>query len=143
MKRYRNPAGDEISLYVVYSRTNRKVSHPPEICYTGAGVDILEKTRDIVSAADGHPTLSVNRLLLQYGRLRQVSFYWFKVGDAFTPDYLKEQFLIALHSLLSRPSGHALIRVSVDITQGNQAKAVGEAKEFIGFMVPNLLKFLP
>src|SRR3990167_3007083 len=37
-RRYKNPANKEAYLMLVYSQNNRKVSHPPEICYAGSGV---------------------------------------------------------------------------------------------------------
>ena len=35
VRRYTNSIDEEVSLFIVYSENNRKVSHPPEICYTG------------------------------------------------------------------------------------------------------------
>ena len=44
VRKYTNQKTDDILyLFVVYSQSNRKVSHPPEICYTGAGNILIDK----------------------------------------------------------------------------------------------------
>jgi len=41
VRRYTNAMKEEVYLFIVYSQNNRKVSHPPEICYTGGGATIF------------------------------------------------------------------------------------------------------
>lgn len=143
VRRYTNTQGKEVYLFIVYSQNNRKVSHPPEVCYTGSGVSILEHSLDSIVVPDSNVVLSVNKLLLEKYKDKQVAFYWFKVGNAFTGSYWKQQILIAFKTLFGKPASSALLRVSVTVRRNDEAQAVKEAKEFTALITPDLFKYLP
>jgi len=44
MREYKNFSGELVYLYIIYSGDNRNVVHPPEICYTGGGATIIDKS---------------------------------------------------------------------------------------------------
>jgi len=144
VRRYTNAVEDkEVYLFIVYSQNNRKVSHPPEVCYIGSGVTILGKEPDqFLSPGAGAPVM-VNRVTVEKKTFKQIFLYWFKVGDSFTPDYWKQQVLIALKSFLGQPSSSALIRVSSDVKDGNVDGAVATTKEFSQLIQPLLYQYLP
>ena len=72
VREYTSPKGQKVMLFVVYSQNNRKISHPPEVCYTGGGHSVLSKT-PLVIEVDGEPRpLKVNKLL-SLERLSKVS----------------------------------------------------------------------
>ena len=142
VRMYKNPDGQEVLVYIVYSQTNHKVSHPPEICYTGNGIAILEKTSDSIPVNYNNLTIKANRLLLRSGQLYQISYYWFKVGNTFTSDYWKQQTLLALNTLFGKREGSALIRISADIINNDQNTAIKEVKEFTNLITPLLFKNL-
>lgn len=141
VRKYKNLNGQQVYLYIVYSQSNRKVSHPPEICYAGEGISILEKTRDTIPV-DKNLTLQANRLQIEINQLQQMSFYLFKVGNEFTPSYGKQQILVALNTALGRKTGSALIRISADIDQDKQA-SIKSIKEFTRMITPQLVQYLP
>ncbi|MDE1921613.1 MAG: EpsI family protein [Candidatus Omnitrophica bacterium] len=141
-RQYTNPQGKSVFLFIVYSQHNRKVSHPPEICYTGSGVDIDQDTHAVIPVDFKHLKIRTNRLLLQVGDFKQYAYYWFKVGDSFTPDYWKQQILIAFNALLGRDVGSALIRISVNVNSNKEA-AIANVKEFTNLITPLLFKYLP
>jgi len=143
IRKYTNSNGEAVYLYIVYSQTNRKVSHPPEICYTGSGVSILENVHDQIHMEYKNLTINANRLLLTKDKYYQITYYWFKVGDAFTANYWKQQMLVAINSLLGKDTGSALIRISADINNNDKETAVKEVKEFTALMAPQLFKYLP
>ena len=144
-RRYTNPQGEEIYLFIVYSQNNRKVSHPPEVCYTGSGATILSNVHDSFSAdSSALKDIKVNRVTVEQGRERQIFFYWFKVGDAFTPNYWKQQGLIALKSFLGQPASSALIRISISARkEEDDANATQKLKDFGRMILPYLQKHLP
>ena len=142
VRKYHNQEGESVYLYIVYSQNNHKATHPPEICYTGGGVSILEKTQDNIPITYNHSIIRANRLLLQDNQLTQISYYWFKVGNIFTPSYWKEQMQIAYNSLLGKKEGAALIRISADIVGNNKSKAIQEIKNFTNLITPQLFTFL-
>ena len=142
VRRYTNPLGEEVFLFTVYSQNNRKVSHPPEICYTGGGATILDSVRDRIEAADDG-SVPVNRLTVERGETTQIFVYWFKVGDTFTSNYWAQQGLIALKSLQGYPASSALIRISATVHNEQSDEAVGLIKKFGRLVVPDLNKYLP
>ncbi|MCR4337393.1 MAG: EpsI family protein [Candidatus Omnitrophica bacterium] len=141
-REYQNAKGQKLYLLLVYSQSNRKVSHPPEICYTGGGLNILKKER-IWLLNDSHDRLEANKLLLEQGEMRQLSFYWFKIGDSFTASYWKQQILMALKSLIGKSSSSALVRVSLTMEEGKESPAIGLAQEFTRLIKPYVLQYLP
>ena len=144
VRRYTEEAsGKEAYLFIVYSQNNRKVSHPPEVCYTGSGAAILSSVHDSFSSRLTGEKIDVNRLTVEKGKYTQVFFYWFKVGDSFTPNYWKQQGLIALKSFLGKPASSALIRISVTVADDDEDKAAGRIKEFGRMILPYLPQYLP
>jgi EpsI family protein len=149
-RRYFNPEGKEVIAYIIYSQNNRKVSHPPELCYTGAGATIISHTPFSIPAPNNtsidsqkpvFPILT-NRLLIEQGRAQEVVFYWFKVGNSFIASYWKQQLLIAFKTLTGKPSSSAMIRISAN-TRGGLPKAESDCTEFIQLITPTLFKYLP
>jgi EpsI family protein len=143
VRRYTNADNEEAYLFVVYSQNNRKVSHPPEICYTGGGATILDSVHDRFDSASGNEAIDVNRLTVANGMVSQIFVYWFKVGDSFTSNYWLQQGLIALKSLLGSSASSALIRISVTVKNDDPNEAIRVIKGFGRLIVPHLRQYLP
>jgi EpsI family protein len=141
-RQYTNAKGQSVFVFIVYSQNNRKVSHPPEICYTGGGLSILEHVV-VPFKLNPNTDFLVNRLQLETGAYRSNAYYWFKVGDTFTPTYWKQQFLIASKTLLGKPSSSAMVRLSVDIEKGDSQQAEHLAQSFAKTILPLLNQYLP
>jgi len=142
-RKYVDPQGNNVYLLIVYSQNNRKVSHPPEICYTGSGVDILANHLAVIHLADQNLAIQANMLFLEKGEVQQVSYYWFKVGGAYTANYWRQQFLIAVNTLLGRPASSALIRVAANVGEGGMEAARARTERFVGQISPHLKTYLP
>ena len=141
VRRYFNGKDPDIFLFIVYSQNNRKVSHPPEVCYAGSGVTILEHQTATLALSESMLNLDVNKLVLSKGNAKQVAYYWFKVGDSFTASYWKQQILIALKTLMGKSSSSALIRVAVDVN-GDEASSIQHLQEFSRHLVPQIQRYL-
>jgi EpsI family protein len=133
----------QIYLYLVYSQTNRKVAHPPEICYTGSGLSILEDVHDTIPVQYKNLTIQANRLRLSKGNFAQIAYYWFKVGGQFTSNYWKQQILIAFYTLIGQHPSSALVRVSANIMSNNTNKTINNIKSFTNLITPDLFVYLP
>lgn len=142
-REYSNSRGQKVYLTAVYSQRERKVSHPPEVCYTGTGADILENKPAHIHIDSINLEIKANKLVLELGDVKQVSFYWFKVDDMFTRSYWKQQLLIAVNNLFMRFPSNALIRVSATISEEGEEKAVEDISDFAQVLVPNIYKYLP
>jgi len=142
-RRYTGPDGQEVYLLMVYSQSNRKVSHPPEICYTGSGASIVGNEPARVEIPGREEPIRANKLTLEYGRVLQLSYYWFKVGDEYTSNYWKQQILIALKSLVDDTASSALIRVASTVREGGEEEAESDIREFSRMVVPLIPQYLP
>ena len=143
-RRYRNAEGSDVYLMLVYSQNNRKVSHPPEVCYTGSGVSILSNAPAYIKAdQSGRRVIKVNQLFVEQRGAQQIMYYWFKVGDTFTASYWKQQGLIVWKTLLGQPASSALLRLSTPIPDQGTAKAYEAINEFAQIVIPHLIDYLP
>ena len=144
VRKYTNKIdGGEVYLFLVYSQHNRKVAHPPEICYLGSGVTITENIHDPITVEYNNLTIQTNRLKLLRKNLEHIAFYWFKVGDRFTSNYWQQQLMIAINSIRGQTTGSALIRISADVTSDTQDQAIRNIKSFTSLITPSLFKYLP
>lgn len=142
-RRYKNFTGKEVFLMLVYSQSNRKVSHPPEICYAGSGVTILSNEPAYIPINSKGESIKVNRLFVEQGGIQQVMYYWFKVGDTYTANYWKQQLLIVWKTLVGQPASSALLRISVTVDPSGPPRAIETLNEFSPLISPFFLKYLP
>ncbi len=143
IRNYTNVAGEKVQIFIVYSQNNRKVSHPPELCYTGSGARVLSNVPATIPLQNAK-AIEGNRVLVERGRTQQVLYYWFKVGDSFTGNYWKQQILIGLKTLTGKPASSALIRLSSTIKNGKTEKeALDIIKKFVPAIIPYIPTYLP
>lgn len=145
IRRYTGPKGEQVYLNIAYSHTNRSIISPPEVFYAEENISILDKSKDsiILNAAGKQPEIKASRLVLENETVRQIAYYWFKIGDINTPSYWKHRFFVALDNLRGRRTGSAVICISSDIIEGNQQKAMEAIKDFAAVIIPQLSQYLP
>lgn len=139
MRQYTNPGGGSLLLYIIYSEDNRKVSHPPEVCYMGSGSTIAQKAVIAVT-----PEIKANKMVVEMsGGGRQLVAYWYKAGVLNTPDYFAQQLKVALRRTFAQKTSAAMIRISTDI-KGDKEKAAEELiGKFCAQMAPLLPRYVP
>jgi EpsI family protein len=140
--RYYTNNGRRVYLYIVYSKTNPKVTNPPEICYKYAGISILDKGKKRIKMGNSNNGFRVNWLISDNRQNQRISYYFYKVGGIYTTSYWKQQGMVALNNLIGKPSGSALIRISVDIHDGQQ-EAIRLINDFTAVLIPQLSNNLP
>jgi EpsI family protein len=138
MREYARPGEPPIGLSVVFAKENRKVAHPPEVCLTGSGFEVREKS--VVELKDGFKAV---RLVTFYGDTREVYYYWYKSGEFMTESYLRQQANIALNHLLRKNASASLIRVSTLARSGELEKAEARVREFSLALLPYVQEVLP
>ena len=142
-REYAKPNGDKVMLLIVYSEKNRRAAHPPEICYSGGGISILSsEDRDLHDPAS-RETIKSRRMFVEAGRYQQAVNYWFKVGDTQTSNYYKQQFLIAVKTLLQQNASSAMIRIAADVENKDVMHADERIREFAFDILPLLPSYLP
>ena len=135
---YKNAQGSTVQLYVVYSEDNRKVSHPPEVCYMGGGVTIVDK-----SMAELTPAIKAMKMTIENKDSQQIVVYTFKAGDIYTAQYTQQQWKVTIDRLFGKRTSGALIRFSADIKNNNPQAAFNLIKSFCTEIEPLLAKHMP
>jgi len=135
---YKNAGGNSVMLYVVYSEDNRKVSHPPEVCYMGGGVTIVDK-----STVELSPAIKAMKMIVENKDSQQMVVYTFKAGDIYTAQYTKQQWKVVFDRLLGKRTAGALIRFSTNIKDNNAQTAFRLIKSFCSEIEPLLAKHMP
>lgn len=138
VREYKNKKGDVVFLYLIYSEDNRKVSHPPEVCFLGSGMTITEKSP--IKIVD---SINAVKILVEKKNVREMVVYWFKAGKLYTDNYLKQQIKIVADRMLAKRTAGALIRVSAVIKDDDEKEAIRSISEFSAVMVPLLAKYIP
>lgn len=110
---YKNPAGDMVHLLLVSSSKDRRVAHPPEVCYLGSNFTITNKKDITVQAGDlqlpAKEFIAHSEQSLDY---KENVLYLYKVGDKFTANYYQQQIQFALDQLAKESSRILLIRLA-------------------------------
>ncbi|MCX7926569.1 MAG: EpsI family protein [Candidatus Omnitrophica bacterium] len=139
MRDYVNSQGKIINLYIIYSQDNRKVSHPPEICLQSEGAVVVQKSEIAVSK-----NIKATKMILEKEGSRQVVLFWYKVGSAYTPSYIRQQIKVSFGRLLGKKVSSALIRLVIPIEASLSEKQTFE--KLISFCIllePLLSQYLP
>ena len=141
MREYTNSDNERVLLAIVFAADNRKVAHPPEVCFAGGGWSRTDKVVQTVTVENR--TIEVNRLLLKKGANKQIVLYLYKAGGKLTPNYYSQQLNIILNGMLRRKTSSALIRVS-SLADGDDVKgAMERTRKFTGEVIPVLEEYLP
>ena len=73
-RRYFQDSGKEVYLFIVYSQHNRKVSHPPELCYTGSGMTLKNNTLEEIQLDRYNTVLKAHKLNLDQKNFDQIAY---------------------------------------------------------------------
>ena len=136
---YTNPDQESVYFYVVYSQDNRKASHPPEVCYMGSGLTIVDK-----SSFQLTPEIKATKMMVdKSGGQKQMVVYWLKAGALQTDKYLNQQFKMVMDRTFGRKTSGALLRLSTDITNDNTEEALQRIRKFAREIEPLIEKYIP
>lgn len=138
MREYKNAKSDVVYLYIIYSGDNRRALHPPEVCYSGSGATMLNKS--VIPITN---SLKANKFTVENKDSRQLVVYWFKSNDLNTYSYLKQQIKSVVGRMLGKQASGAMIRISTEIKNNNQDEALKKIKGFCEEIWPLLTKYVP
>jgi EpsI family protein len=147
-----SPAGDSaqaaaaaipgFSVYVGYydAQSRGKTIHSPKNCLPGAGWESLTSGTAVLATAAG--AVTVNRYLVQNGKVRAVVLYWYQGrGRVQANEYVVKWDLLRDKALRHR-SDEALVRVMVPVTT-SEDDAFHLAERVATGLVPDLYGALP
>jgi EpsI family protein len=144
MRRYQDPAGRSLWLFIGYWDTQRKGAQPhsPKNCLPGSGWEPLEASRVEVPLPRPFSPISVNRYLIQKDREQQLVFYWYEAQGKAVAGEVAARVEMVKNSIARNRSDGALVRVSSPIYD-NVPETSSRLIEYIQAMYPILHEYLP
>lgn len=137
LRDYQNKKGELVSIFVIYSETNRRVCHPPVVCLIGSGAEVTTAVKETLPVSGR--SLPVNRLTVRGGSHQQLVLYWYMMGKEFTDDYFTQQARWVVKQAMGKGVGGAMVRIMTPLS-GSEEEALGRAKRFIQEFVPILMQ---
>ena len=138
MREYHAPNQPIVYLYIIYSSGNKKSIHPPEICYTGGGNTMIEKS---VIPLTG--SITANKFITDEKNSQQLVVYWFRTNGLNTYSFIKQQFQTALNRTFGKKTSGAMVRISTVIEKGKGEGGVSLIKSFCRQIEPLLDRYVP
>lgn len=139
---YEAPGAPRVELSIIFSRDNRKGTHPPDLCMEGGGQDITHKASLVVGGGDGSKALPCRELVTQKGAVRMYHLYVYRCAGGYTGSFWKQQLVIFLYGLFNQNASGALMRVSTPLADDLPA-ARRRAKAFLVAAAEHMDRNLP
>ena len=129
-RNYEASDGRKVHLLLVGSYKDRRVAHPPEVCYISSNYSIVEsgkrslsfpgltgesKTLDSRLRGNDVEKITVNEFVAKNERRKDAFenvLYVYKVGSRYTTNYYAQQLLFAWDKIARKNSRVLLIRLS-------------------------------
>ncbi|MFA5143008.1 MAG: exosortase C-terminal domain/associated protein EpsI [Candidatus Omnitrophota bacterium] len=127
-REYVNQSNDKLSLFIIYSETNRSVFHPPEVCIAGGGFAIVDKQNENIES--GKYKFSANKMLAEKGDFKELVLYAYKAGKLYTSNFYLQQAYLAIHQIFGKRVPGATIRVAIPI-RSDEKQALAMLKSFL------------
>jgi EpsI family protein len=144
VRRYSDPAGRSVWLYIGYWDTQRKGAqmHSPRNCLPGAGWEPLEATTVPIALPGRFGGITVNKYLIQKDRDQQLVMYWYhSQGRAVAGEAAARVELVKNAITRNRTDG-ALVRLSSPI-YGSVQETSDMLADYVRAMYPVLNAYLP
>lgn len=144
LRRYQNPAGRNLWLFIGYWDSQRKGAQPhsPKNCLPGAGWEPVEASRVAIPLGGSFAPITVNRYLIQKDRDQQIVFYWYHSQGHAVAGELTARFELIKNSIVRHRTDGALIRVTSPV-YGNVRDTSDLMAKYVGAIYPLLGGYLP
>jgi len=144
---YRNADGKKINFYVAYYESQRKGEsiHSPATCLPGSGWSFDQSGTVKISGVPGrHGTYEVNRAVMQLGKNRQITYYWFPSRGRILNNAYQLKIYNFWDALTQQRTDGALVRVITPVYENeNLADAEKQLQNFVRDVAPVLEEYLP
>lgn len=144
MRRYSNPDGRTLWLYIGYWSTQRKGAqiHSPRNCLPGGGWEPIEASRVVVPLPGARAPIEVNRYLIQKDRDQQVVLYWYQSQGKAVAGELDAKIQMVRSAITRNRTDGALVRVSAPVS-GGVAETTDVLVRYVQALYPVLADYLP
>ncbi len=137
--------GEIATLFVAYFDTQRtgKAPHSPKNCLPGSGwAPSQSGAVDIAIPGQSDP-IHVNRYIVARGENQSVVLYWYQSRNRVIASEYSAKIYTVADSIRYNRSDTALVRVVVNVNNGNTQKAFQTAQSFVQAFFEPLKHWLP
>lgn len=144
MRRYADPTGRSLWLYVAYWESQRKGAqiHSPRNCLPGAGWEPVEASLLTIPLPAPHGRITVNRYLIQKDSAQQLVLYWYQSQGHVVAGNLAAKIEMVRNSIVRNRTDGALVRVSSPV-YGNAAETEKLLVAYVQSLYPLLGQHFP
>jgi len=139
-RRYSRRGAPWVDFSIIFSKDNRKGTHPPDLCLEGSGQEIILKRDVVAHGIEGRGSVPCRELIAQRKRDRKsiLYMYTYKCGDTYTRSFWWQQLTILANGLLRRNATGALIEVSTPLPDGSLNDARNRLMNTLRTAIPHL-----
>lgn len=137
--------GQRATLFVAYFETQRtgKAPHSPKNCLPGSGwAPAQSGTMDIAIPGEVAP-IRVNRYVVARGDNQSVVLYWYQTRSRVIASEYSAKIYTVMDSIRYNRSDTSLVRVVVDVRNGDTQQATDAAVSFVQTFFGPLKGYLP
>ncbi len=144
MRRYVDPSGRSLWLYIGYWDSQRKGAqvHSPKNCLVGAGWEPLEASRLTIPLPPPSAPITVNRYIIQKGEYQKLVLYWYHSQGQVVASEINAKLQLVKNAIFKNRTDGALVRITSPI-YGSVQETARMQIGYIQAMYPNLTEFLP
>ena len=137
--------GDLATLFVAYFSTQRtgKAPHSPKNCLPGSGWAPSQSGTIEIPIASASKPIRVNKYVVSRGQNQSVVFYWYQAHNRVVASEYSAKIYTIADSIRYDRSDTSLVRVVVDVSDGNIQKATAAAVSFVQAFFQPLKEYLP
>jgi EpsI family protein len=144
MRRYTDPAGRSVWLYVGYWASQRKGAdfHSPRNCLPAGGWEPVEASRLTIPLPGPRGPITVNRYLIQKDREMQVVLYWYQSQGKVVASEVSAKMEMVRSAVFRNRTDGALVRVSGPVS-GTIGETTDRLVQYVQTLYPALSAHLP
>lgn len=143
---YQNKStGEDATLFVAFFETQRtgKAPHSPKNCLPGSGwVPSQSGTIAIPVNGQAEP-IHVNKYVVSRGQNQSIVFYWYQSHNRVIASEYSAKIYTVLDSIRYNRSDTSLVRVVVNVNDGDTQKATQTGVAFVKAFFEPLKEYLP
>jgi len=144
---YQKTDEKKINFYVAYYESQRKGEsiHSPATCLPGNGWSFNQSgTVKITDVPGDNGAMEVNRAVMQFGRNRQIAYYWFPVRGRILNNAYQLKIYNFWDALTQQRTDGALVRLITSVYEGESLEnAEKRLQNFVRDVAPVLEEYLP
>jgi exosortase D (VPLPA-CTERM-specific) len=144
---YHNREDKKVNFYVAYYESQRKGEsiHSPATCLPGSGWSFDQYGTFKITGVPGNiGTMEVNRAVMQSGRNRQITYYWFPVRGRILYNAYQLKIYNFWDALTQQRTDGALVRLITSVYEDEKLEDAEERlQNFVRDVAPVLEEYLP